>query len=264
MKMILKKISYNLILFLVIAMMSKSCGIFTDVSTPVEPKSEAIERLLSQSNRQYVEILQQDGWPTEKLNTGVNADYLSDIEKNMILAHNLIRFDPEKYANLYVTEYFDYYQGKEFHYPGLDMIMLTQEGIMPARELYRELQRSEPLPLLIPSQKLSKAARSHAQDQSQTGRTGHGGQGGMRARIEREGEWEHTIGENIAYGNWSGHNATLGLMIDDGVPDRGHRINILNENFKVLGVAHSSHPKFEGGVYVIKYAGGFEDVETDI
>jgi uncharacterized protein YkwD len=85
----------------------------------------------------------------------------------------------------------------------------------------------------------------------------------MRARIERQGKWEKLIGENIAYGNWSAHDAILGLMIDDGVPGRGHRINIMTGEFRVLGVATPFTPQFEGGVYVIKYAGGFEDVNLD-
>jgi hypothetical protein len=50
----------------------------------------------------------------------------------MVLAHNLIRHDPVKYADLYVTEYMNYFQGKEFHYPGSDVIMLTKEGVHQA------------------------------------------------------------------------------------------------------------------------------------
>ncbi len=241
-----------------------SCGLLTGFPVNTESASEVRAGDSAQTNMQYVERLNQDGWPAEKLNTAKNADYLTDIEKNMVLAHNLIRYNPERYADLYVTEYIEYYQGREFHYPGHDVIMMTREGVSPARELYRELSRTEPLPLLYPSEKLSAAARSHAEYQGQTGETGHDGQGGMLARIEREGEWENTIGENIAYGNWSAHDAIMGLMIDDGVPDRGHRINILEEDFRVIGVAHDFHPQFEGGVYVINYAGGFEDVKPDL
>jgi hypothetical protein len=215
------------------------------------------------SNREYANRLKNDGWPVEILNTASGANYLSDMEKNMIMAHNLIRHDPRKYADLYVAEYMNYFQGREFHYPGADVIMMTNEGIRPVRELYNELQKAEPLPLFYPSAKLSRAAVSHAEYQSRNGNIGHEGQGGMRARIEREGKWEKLIGENIAYGNWSAHDAVLGLMIDDGVPGRGHRINIMSEEFRVLGAAHRSHPQFEGGVYVIKYAGGFEDVSLD-
>ncbi len=215
------------------------------------------------TNQEYAERLKQDGWPAEKLNTAAGANYLSDTEKNVVLVHNLIRHDPVKYADLYVAEHKKFYSGKELRHPGVEYIILTHEGVLPAEELYSELQSTEPLPLFYVSEKLSAAASSHAEYQSRTGETGHGGQGGLQARIEREGEWKYTIGENITYGRWSGHSAVLGLMVDDGVPGRGHRINILNEDFRVLGVASESHPVYQGDVYVIKYAGDFEDVEID-
>jgi hypothetical protein len=249
-------------LMAIISIALVSCNLLA----PTTPKSTVSATMTADpglSNREYASRLQKDGWPVERLNTAATANYLTDNEKNMILAHNLIRHDPVKYADLYVAEYFNYFQGREFHYPGSDVIMLTNEGIRPVRELYNELKKAKPLPLMYPSRKLTRAAVSHAEYQSRNGQMGHEGQGGMRARIEREGKWEKLIGENIAYGNWSAHDAILGLMIDDGVPGRGHRVNIMTGEFRVLGVAHRSHPSFEGGVYVIKYAGGFDDVNLD-
>lgn len=225
----------------------------TDV-TPARPLP------LGLSNREYAQKLSQDGWPVDLLNTAARASYLNDEEKNLVLAMNLIRHNPGLYADLYVSQYIGYFSGKLLNYPGRISI-LTQEGVAPARELYQELKKAKPSELFFPSQKLSLAARSHALYQSRTGQTGHGGQGGMRARIEREGKWRGSIGENIAYGNWSAHDAIMGLMIDDGVPDRGHRKNMLNSSFRVVGVAIAPHPKFDGGVYVINYAVGFEDVD---
>jgi uncharacterized protein YkwD len=257
-----KKSSHLLLIVLTFTWVFSSCNLFL-AAPSTETKSSGLTADPGLSNREYAQRLQKDGWPIEILNTASNANYLSDVEKNMVLAHNLIRHNPVKYAELYVAEYMTYFKGNEFHYPGVNVIMLTQEGISPVRELYRELKKAKPLPLMYPSRKLSKAAESHASYQSRNGQLGHDGQGGMRARIEKQGKWEIMIGENIAYGNWSAHDAIIGLMIDDGVPDRGHRINILKENFRVVGVAHRSHPKFEGGVYVINYAGGFEDVKLD-
>ena len=250
------------IILTVVIGLQVSCSVMTR-ATPELTVSSVAAADAGLSNREYAARLREDGWPVELLNTAANSPYLSDIEKNMVLAHNLIRYNPTKYARLYVAEYKKYFRGLEFHYPGMDVIILTNEGIKPVVELYNELKKSEPLPLFYPSQRLSRAASSHAEYQSRNGEIGHGGQGGVRARIEREGDWERVIGENIAYGNWSGHDAVLGLMIDDGVPDRGHRANILKKEFRVLGLAHRSHPRFDGGVYVIKYAGGFEDVKLD-
>ncbi len=210
------------------------------------------------SNNDYVDRLKDDGWPVDSLNTAATASYLSDEEKNMILAMNLIRYNPSRYAELYVQEAIGYYRGMEFHYPGLGYTLRTREGVAPARELYQELKQASPCPIFYPCKGLSKAARSHANYQSRNGQTGHEGQGGTRARIERQGIWIERIAENITYGHSSAHLAVLGLMIDDGVPDRGHRKNMLNEVISVAGVAWATHPRYQGGVYVIKHAGGFE------
>lgn len=211
------------------------------------------------SNAAYAAVLADAGWPVEILNTAAEANYLSDEEMNLILAMNLIRHDPGKYADMFVTPAISYYRGREYHFPGRQEILLTREGAAPAMELYRELKDASPLPLFHPSEGMSRAAASHAGEQSRSGRIGHAGQGGMRARIEREGRWSGQIAENIAYNSPSAHEAVLGLMIDDGVPDRGHRINILKKNMKYVGVAWATHPRFTGGVYVIKYAEEFRD-----
>lgn len=209
------------------------------------------------NNKDYADMLQADGWPVDLLNTAAEAAYLSHEEKNMILAMNLIRYDPTRYAALYVASLLPYFIDKQLHLPGLGYILVTREGDAPVKELYEELKRTQPVDILQPSEGLSRAAASHAAYQSRNGQTGHSGQGGTRARVEREGTWLSHLAENIAYGNPNAHYAILMLMIDDGVPDRGHRINMLKAELQVAGMAWATHPRYEGGVYVIKYAGGF-------
>jgi uncharacterized protein YkwD len=46
----------------------------------------------------------------------------------------------------------------------------------------------------------------------------------------------------------------LQLIIDDGVPTRGHRTNIFKDSFKFLGSASSTHGTY-GTETVIDYAG---------
>jgi hypothetical protein len=47
------------------------------------------------------------------------------------------------------------------------------------------------------------------------------------------------------------------MLIDDGVPSRGHRQNLLDARFKVIGVAIGPHPSY-GHMCVIDLAGSYE------
>ena len=49
------------------------------------------------------------------------------------------------------------------------------------------------------------------------------------------------ISENIAFGLDSARSMTVALIIDDGVPSRGHRKNIFDGRARVMGVACGSH-----------------------
>lgn len=221
------------------------------------------ERYLS--NEEYAARLEADGWPVNELNTAADHQYMDDEEMNLILAHNLVRHDPVKFARQYVTEYITYFKGTEFHYPGRDLVMLTEEGDEPATELYRELLNTKPVGILFPSQGLHEAAISHADYLVRNETRGHDGQGGLIARVEREGEWEQQIGENITYGSFSPHDALMYMLINDKVADRTHRKNILNPGFRFIGVAMDYHPLFpDGEIYVINYAFYFRENQPDI
>jgi hypothetical protein len=207
------------------------------------------------TNTQYAAYLAADGWPVDELNTGRDADYLSDDEKNLILAMNLIRFDPPKYSKLYVYPRLQYFKGTAFNFPGR-ITLRTREGVEAVRELYLELLDTEPLPLFIPSPGMSKASKGHAKYMKSTGTTSHEGRGGMDARISKYGEWLGGLGENLQWATTNAHEAIMSLMIDDGIKNRGHRKNIMNPEYRIVGVGIDSHPRWLVS-YVINYANGF-------
>lgn len=212
------------------------------------------------NNAEYARRLAADGWPVDSLNTAKKVDYLDDDEKNLILAHNLVRYNPAKFAELYVTEYISYFRGHKFHYPGLRTIMITHEGSRPAADLYRQLLRTEPLQTLYPSRGLTQSAELYIEYLTEHNERGHDGLGGLGSRVSRFGFWRHKIGENISYGNFSPHDALLFLLIDDQVLDRSHRKVILNPEFRYIGTAKGTHPSFPTGFsYVINYADFFTE-----
>ena len=63
----------------------------------------------------------------------------------------------------------------------------------------------------------------------------------MSQRLERYGDWSGKIGENIEFGGKKAQEVVASLLIDDGVMSRGHRKNIMSEDFIKIGVGCSVH-----------------------
>lgn len=207
----------------------------------------------------YFTFIQDDGWDIKKLDTARDVNYLTDIEKDVILEMNKVRSDPVKYAEMYVLEIKELYDGKLLKYPG-EIAILTDEGLSAVNECYRVLKRQKPVSLLYPSKGMSQAAMDHVKDQSKSGKLDHSGSDRSTPfdRMNRHGEWIYTAAENIDYGNNIARRIILSLLIDDGVASRGHRNNILNDKFGKTGVAIGNHPKYEH-MCVITYAADYKE-----
>lgn len=191
------------------------------------------------------------------LHTAAKASYLNQTEKDIVYEMNEVRTRPKKYAQNVVKPLLKFYQGKRLQMPG-QTTLLTQEGVHPAKELYAFLMKATPVGTLSPSSPLSSAAQYHAEEQSKTGRTGHGSADGTDSfqRIERFGAFLGSVGENISYGSETAVQIVLQLLIDDGVASRGHRKNIMNASYKVCGLGFRKHKKWRY-VAVIDYATQF-------
>jgi uncharacterized protein YkwD len=150
------------------------------------------------------------------------------------------------------------FDGKMFTYPGQIRIK-SQEGIRALDECIKVLRKTSPRPLLNPSQGLSKAAAELMKDQQKYGGIGHISRKGFnpQRRIEKYGEWNICSSEDITYGSSEARQIVISLLIDDGVPNRGHRENILNPCSRFVGVAKGGHPTYES-VCVIDYAGEYK------
>ena len=204
--------------------------------------------------------MQKDGWFLQTIDTGRYADYLSEEEKDVILAMNALRSDPPKFARLYVYEIMGYYDGNQLRYPG-EIPILTFEGVAAVRELYDQLMMTYSLSVLYPSRGMSRAARDHSYEQSLTGRTSHNGKDGSDpfTRLNRYGRWETLAAENIAYGKNDGLRIVLQLAIDDGVTPRGHRTNLLDPRFMQCGVGIAAHPEY-GSSCTIDYTAQYMEM----
>jgi uncharacterized protein YkwD len=172
---------------------------------------------------------------------------------------NLARKNPRGYAD-FLREFRRQFRGSSYLLPGTKTLVRTGEGKRGVDEAIRFLTRQKPLPPLAWSKGLAAAAAELADEEGESGAVGHFGKssGGPKERIERQGEWRGTIAENIFYGPGDARQVVMNLIIDDGVPDRGHRKNIFSRAFARAGAACGTHPRF-GTVCVMDFAGEFRE-----
>jgi uncharacterized protein YkwD len=86
-----------------------------------------------------------------------------------------------------------------------------------ANELIRELNKTKPMDTLSFCPDLYKLAKEHGDWMKRTNRFQHS---------------KYRFAENLVAGNEDVTMAVIDLLIDDGVPDRGHRKNLLNKDLK--------------------------------
>lgn len=132
---------------------------------------------------------------------------LSPIEQEVLDEINLVRTDPSGYIK-HIDSFLDYWDS-------------GSAERKTAKELIDILEDMEPLPALEYSQVLYESCEKHAK------------------YVKRTGKFKHSdspYGENIQYGNKYARYAVIDLLIDHGIPDRGHRKNILNPNYKEFAV----------------------------
>ncbi len=183
--------------------------------------------------------------------------YLGSEEARVIAELNLLRTKPQQYrALLEATR--SYYRGNLYVRPGGGPIQ-TKEGVAALEEAIEALRDQPALEPVQPSLGLTLAARDHVRDQGATGSTGHDGSDGSHPadRMKRYGDGGY-LGENIAYGYSTARDIVIQLLVDDGVPDRGHRKNLLNPAYREVGVAIGPHRGFRT-MGVMDLASGYQD-----
>jgi uncharacterized protein YkwD len=162
------------------------------------------------------------------LNTAASASYLTSIERQMVAEVNLVRAYPKVYAQLVKKYLSDQSAG---------IWGLNEDEYDAALELIAELEKSQPLRILEPRECLAKAASAHGLDCQKRGFFDHTGSDGSDPWTRIKRICPTLTGSENGAGDVSIHprGPVMSLLIDSGIPGRGHRKNLLNPHWKYFG-----------------------------
>ena len=160
-------------------------------------------------------------WNLNTVDTARTVDYLSTLEKDVLLEINKARTDPRAYAALYLLPY-----------------VKNGNASAAMKECIIEMKNTKALNALQPGKGLALAAKEWVNVQGPGGGVGHDMHTDPRIRKH----WAcSTWGENISYGYDDARKIVIQLLEDDKVPSRGHRKIILSRAYTHVGIGCGPH-----------------------
>ncbi len=144
---------------------------------------------------------------------------------------NAVRTNPQNFIVEYLNPYIEKNNLSENKYAASLLADLKMRAKMEALQL---------------SSKISKISKAHALDLGSKGKVGHNSSDGSTfdKRLRQKAKAGGAIGENCDYGNERPIDIVMSLLIDDGIESLGHRKNILEPRFRLIGVAIEPHKKY--------------------
>jgi uncharacterized protein YkwD len=173
----------------------------------------------------------------------------SEIEDEVLAQMNFIRVHPADFAEVLKSQ-------ARWGIPGEPPTMTGPTDQADLQEAIAFLERQRPLRPLEANPGLARAAMAHVRTQSESGAIGHDEPDGTTfiVRLHRADVWAGVAGENISYGHQTARGVLTQLIVDTGIPSRGHRLNIFDPAYEYAGVACGPHRAY-GFMCVIDYAG---------
>lgn len=234
----------------------------------VKPPASITKKLMAMDRKTLNRICKQRGIDTSKFGPVhdyfaalIRWDYVwrprmawliiinyATLEDAVIRAINKIRTDPKSFipfVKKYAREFNGMLTPVACRYRPSSV--RTREGLAAVKEALRFLSKQKPVCALKHAKILQAAARDHTRDQGPVAATGHTGTDGKdhNVRIARHGRAKYT-GECVAYVQTDvSARIVMLLVIDDGVPDRGHRRDIFDPKYKFVGVGCGPHLKMQ-------------------
>ena len=167
----------------------------------------------------------------QELQTSKDYDAL---EKSVLAEINRVRTNPQAYAD-WLEDKKQYFAGTTFKLPG-EKPIITNRGREALEEAISWLRNLEPLIPLSSSAELVTIAKEQI------------------AVIGSPQNSTNPQQANLSYGKYTPEGIVMQLIIDDGYPDRHHRLNILNPNIQSAGIACGVHEQYDN-ICAVTYEG---------
>jgi len=168
------------------------------------------------------------------------------------------RTQPAEVVEL-LRERLTYYKGHDYYPPERSgRCVVTKEGPAVVHEAIEYLDALEPMGGVghDSHSELALAAEDHVADIGLSGAASHSSSDGTTSaeRVRRYGTFA-SFGECLWYGSELAHARCiiLDLIVDDGVPSRGHRHGVFNPIYEAVGVAVGPHRTF-GRMVALEFA----------
>jgi uncharacterized protein YkwD len=172
----------------------------------------------------------------KQANTAASASYLSDEEKKLIYYTNLCRLKPKLFCQTVLEDYLKNHPDQTQGALGLKRTLLADKAVGA----------------LMPDEALSKSAKDYATKMGKEGKEGHID---FQERMKPFMKSYMKFGENCDYGAPLALDAFMRLLIDTSDPvNLGHRKNLLDPNFKAVGVSGQPHKTYRWN-YVMDFGG---------
>jgi hypothetical protein len=158
-------------------------------------------------------------------NSGIDFKGLDDDQRQILLLHNLARMNPPLFEKTFLKHY-------------IELRHFTVEGDHYLTTLIAELKKATPAPILKPDADLLKASSFHARDLADHNIFQHESSDGtsFSTRLTRFKASRGSSGENCQAGYSTPLDVFMDLLIDSGIPSKGHRYNIMNAGYGKIGI----------------------------
>lgn len=176
------------------------------------------------SQQEFVYNVEKDSSIENKLALLPGYKNLSKVEKETIYWMNFVRLRPKDFSDLIIKPFLKQFPEAKSSY---------------SNSLIKTLEQMNRVQFITPQVQLNLLAMSHSSDLGKTGSSiSHSSSRGesFQERMNKAGVTD-CIAENVYEGREQALQSIIFLLIDKGVPNVGHRKNILDDNMHSVGIS---------------------------